>query len=524
MPFKFRISTLVISVFFLTHFFHSSHLHAQSFTQEAEGFNVFVSGNLVFGGGDVEGAVAVGNNLSIQNNIGQFAIHEAGTYTIGGASASTALLVGNQVFLNGGGLRLLSGGNISIGSSSGTQAISLENGNPSNTRIVSASGNYSSTPNISLDHVQSETVYQASPLDFAAAFSAFESRSTRVAGLSNNLAISNANGNAMDPSSIPNNSQVYINSLNAGENVLNLTGANLNKISSITFNEKPSASKFLIINVDKPGTFNWANFNFTGVGSSEAQYILINFYNATTVNINQSRTVYATIFSPFADLSKNNSNNIDGQVIARSFTMTQGGEVHRMYFLPDDPTSAIFPVEWLDLGVKEDKGRALIEWSTASELGSSHFIVERSNDLRMFEQLGRVEAAGNSDQIQAYNFMDARLEGLATKTLYYRLRQVDLDGKFSFSSIMELKLGDESSIELVYGPNPMQDVLNVSWSGTEEVLQIYIRNLLGQALIRKVPQNSNQAITIDIRQLTPGLYFLQLESNRGLISRSIEVK
>ncbi|MEL6254022.1 MAG: collagen-binding domain-containing protein [Bacteroidota bacterium] len=524
MPFKFRIPTLVISVFFLTHFFNSIQLQAQSFTQEAEGFNIFVSGDLVFGGGDVEGAVAVGNNLTLQNNIGQFAIHEAGSYKIGGASVSTALLVGNQVFLNAGGLRLLSGGNISIGSNTGTQALSLENGNPSNTRIVSASGSYSSTPNISLDHIQNEAIYQSSPINFGSAFSNFEGRSTRVAALNANLNITNANGNPIDPDNIPTNSQVYINSLSDGENILNLTGINLNKITSITFREKPSASKYVIINIDSPGSLNWINFGFAGVGSTEAQYILLNFSNSSVVNINNGRTVYATIFAPFADITKNNSNNIDGQLIGKSFTMTQGGEVHRMYFIPDDPSSTIFPVEWLDLGVKEDRGRALVEWSTISELGSSHFVIERSGDLVLFESLGRVEATGNSDQIQKYRFLDHQLEAMASQKVYYRLRQVDLDGEFSFSSIMELKLNAIPNIEIIYGPNPVQDMLEVSWSGTDEVFQVSIKNLLGQALIKKSPQGSSQVMNLDLSRLESGMYFLQLDSNSGLISRSIQLK
>ena len=210
---KSLFSTPLISVILLFHLTFSGKVLAQTFTQEAEGYNVFVSGNFVFGGGDVEGAVAVGNNLRLTNNIGQFCLQEAGSYTIGGGSAPSGLLVGNRVVLNSGGLRLLSGSNISIGSNSGTQAISLENGNPSNTRIVNSGGNYSSTPNISLDHVQSETIYQSCPIDIDAAFDTFKSRSGRVAALSSNLTISNANGITINPSSIPNNSQVYINNL-----------------------------------------------------------------------------------------------------------------------------------------------------------------------------------------------------------------------------------------------------------------------------------------------------------------------
>ncbi|MEM7656856.1 MAG: collagen-binding domain-containing protein [Bacteroidota bacterium] len=234
-------------------------LSAQSFTAEALGFNVFVEQDFVFGGGDVEGAVAVGNSLTLQGKQGQFSVHSPGSYVPGGFAAPVGLVVGNEAILNGGGVRPLNQAKVIIGSHSHTDALSLENGHPANTRIVNAGSTYSSNPNISLDHSQVESVYQNCPLDFAAAFTAFKNRSASVGNLATSMSITKANGNPLNPASLPTNSQVYIQHLGAGVNVLNLTGANLNQITSITFNDKPSANKFLIINIDHTGTLNWGS-------------------------------------------------------------------------------------------------------------------------------------------------------------------------------------------------------------------------------------------------------------------------
>lgn len=83
------------------------------------------------------------------------------------------------------------------------------------------------------------------------------------------------------------------------------------------------------------------------------------------------------------------------------------------------------PVELVRFDVKCDQGRALLSWSTGSETGSDRFEVERSLDGSSFEVIGVVRAAGNSQSAIDYRFVDERPMG----TAYYRLRQVDLNGR-----------------------------------------------------------------------------------------------
>lgn len=73
-----------------------------------------------------------------------------------------------------------------------------------------------------------------------------------------------------------------------------------------------------------------------------------------------------------------------------------------------------------------------VRWSTASERANSHFIVQRSEDGAYFQDLGRVEAAGDSQTLTNYAFEDGSPVGLA----YYRLAQVDLDGTISYGPVM----------------------------------------------------------------------------------------
>lgn len=99
-----------------------------------------------------------------------------------------------------------------------------------------------------------------------------------------------------------------------------------------------------------------------------------------------------------------------------------------------------------------------MHWRTAIEIANSHFFVERSADGRVFTAIGRVEGAGTSFEPNDYFFTDEfPLPGLN----YCRLRQVDIDGSFSFSPVVTVMAGRPADIRLY--PSPATDFLKVQW-------------------------------------------------------------
>lgn len=326
---------------------------AQSYTAEALTFSVFVETDMTFNGGDIDGPVALGGNLTLDGT-GQMANQNVGTYYAAGVTNPIGLLINGRLFYTGGGSTNLLQGNIGssssqapagikVGNLTGTTVYSTQNNTNVNTQLTP--GSYNANPRITLAWSQPANSVGFTPgslINFGTAFTTFRARSLATSLCTNTVAFTNANGNPVDINNIPSNSQVYINSLSPGFNFLNLTGANLNKIQTLVFNNngKPNAAKWLIINVNAAGTFNWANFNMSGIANQEAPYILFNFYNATTVNINNSNMVEGTVFAPDAYVFKNMSNNIEGQVIAKSYRQI-GGEVHYFNFVPGLPPCAV---------------------------------------------------------------------------------------------------------------------------------------------------------------------------------------
>jgi len=100
--------------------------------------------------------------------------------------------------------------------------------------------------------------------------------------------------------------------------------------------------------------------------------------------------------------------------------------------------------------------RVAVSWVTATEINNDYFTVERSRDGESFEAIGSRKGAGNSSVEQYYTFLDASpLAGIS----YYRLRQTDFDGKFSYSETVAVDLHRKVSSLFSLSPNPSS-----SWS------------------------------------------------------------
>ncbi|SDR77946.1 choice-of-anchor A domain-containing protein [Polaribacter sp. KT25b] len=310
---------------------------SQSPTSPAQGFNVFVENNATLKTNESEGGVAIGGDLTIKGNY-NVNIHNVGTFSTNGTLIG--LLVGGKIDYNSsssGNISVNSNRYVKIGDGTGSTVwYQDQNGAYSNIRITDGN-NYNSSSKIQLQtnaqnlgvSATNNPVIEGSLIDFASAFQTMRASSTGISQNTNNAQLTNPNGQTISNTNLPN--QVKIN-LQNGINYLNITGTDLNNVDVFTYNNQPSASKVLVINVDAAGTFNWDVWNQAGVGFQNAPYIFYNFYNTTQLNINGNSTVEGTVFAPFADIDKSvNQSNIEGQVIGKSI-IHAGGQMHYALF------------------------------------------------------------------------------------------------------------------------------------------------------------------------------------------------
>jgi hypothetical protein len=176
------------------------------------------------------------------------------------------------------------------------------------------------------------------------------------------------------------------------------------------------------------------------------------------------------------------------------------------------------PVELTAFGGKWVSGAAELKWTTASEKNSSHFVVERSvGGDAAYRAVGQVAAAGSSTSTRNYQVRDAEAGALGVATLYYRLRQVDVDGTEAFSPVVAVavsKLSVASALE-VY-PNPTADAQTVmvhyaSLPAAGSKVQTYSE--LGQ-LVSETSLNEVSS-RLALPKLAPGLYHVVLRDATG---------
>ena len=180
------------------------------------------------------------------------------------------------------------------------------------------------------------------------------------------------------------------------------------------------------------------------------------------------------------------------------------------------PSQSTLPVSFGDVAVKKAGANAEVSWTTLSEFNNSHFIVERSTDAVSFKPVGNVAGKGNSSFTQNYSFTDVAVSGTV---IYYRIKQVDIDGASSYSKTVALRSGNARINNYAVYPNPFVSNIKVQIDAKEkEDLMIRINNLTGQTLITKritVQAGNNIVVFDNLQQLQNGLYMLEVVTKDG---------
>jgi hypothetical protein len=170
------------------------------------------------------------------------------------------------------------------------------------------------------------------------------------------------------------------------------------------------------------------------------------------------------------------------------------------------------PVELSSFSASCDEDAVTLSWSTASEQNSSHFDVEKSTDGENWRVIGTVLAAGNSTQEINYSFIDSEK---SIDQNYYRLNQVDIDGKNEYFGPITVACEEDAKINTY--PNPSKGEFNlVMHSKTNEKVTLKISDGNSRVISTKVLDLQNGINLFPIREnLSSGVYHIQLISESG---------
>jgi hypothetical protein len=168
-------------------------------------------------------------------------------------------------------------------------------------------------------------------------------------------------------------------------------------------------------------------------------------------------------------------------------------------------TAVVLPVVLTSFGASRTTAGVQLHWATASETNSARFEVERSLDGVAFAPLATTAAAGTSQLAHSYAYLDATAPA---SRLYYRLRQVDLDGEAHFSPVATV--GGNGGLGSALSPNPARESLTFF---TEVATAYTVRNALGLAV--RTGTTVPGVNTLAVGELPAGVYALELRTSTG---------
>jgi hypothetical protein len=184
---------------------------------------------------------------------------------------------------------------------------------------------------------------------------------------------------------------------------------------------------------------------------------------------------------------------------------------------PGCPTT--LPVELTSLeGEALPRWQSALRWTTATEEGSAHFIIEHSIDGQIFSPVGQVNAARYSVSPQSYAFTH---EGAAKGDNYYRLRMVDMDGSEEYSKTIVVSHKKQAELFSLH-PTITTGTLWVSLEEGTFMGELSIYDMQGRAWYSNVLETGDHAL--DIHHLSPGIYMVQFRSGALVETKRIFVK
>lgn len=174
----------------------------------------------------------------------------------------------------------------------------------------------------------------------------------------------------------------------------------------------------------------------------------------------------------------------------------------------------VLPIELTSFAAFCKEKYILLEWETASERNNDYFVIERSIDGIHFISVGTVQAVGNSTTPQNYQFEDFQVN---SGKVYYRLKQIDDDGQYSYSSVVltDCKSSSLSNPLISIYPNPATDILTIDIKGLKGKKTVTVYSILGQTMITQLVtgEQENTQELLNVSALANATYLLRIDVN-----------
>jgi hypothetical protein len=185
------------------------------------------------------------------------------------------------------------------------------------------------------------------------------------------------------------------------------------------------------------------------------------------------------------------------------------------------PSNIPLPVNFIGLVANRNTPNNAVDlkWDVSEEINVREYQVERSTNGSSFSTIGSVMAKGKS--IYAFTNMNA-----GSGTLYYRVKSVDMDGRYKYSGILKLSGNSNNSFGtgLQVYPNPVRDQATLEHKELSAKSQISISTIDGRIMRVITPTYGSSHTPINLSGMLPGMYIVRLDDGMGNIETTKFVK
>lgn len=188
------------------------------------------------------------------------------------------------------------------------------------------------------------------------------------------------------------------------------------------------------------------------------------------------------------------------------------------------PVNTALPVKMTAFAVNKQGSNALLTWTTSSEINASRFEIERSYDGVSFTSAGVKLANGNSASDIDYLYNDPI--SISSGIIYYRIKTVDIDGQFSYSKVVALRISGKTVTSLTVYPNPFTTDLKVELNAAKDAkATLRVSSAAGQVIVNRNTQllkgNNVIVLSSELSTLNRGMYIVELITEEGKLTQKI---
>jgi hypothetical protein len=177
---------------------------------------------------------------------------------------------------------------------------------------------------------------------------------------------------------------------------------------------------------------------------------------------------------------------------------------------PNGFSLSALPVLFNSFYATRSNNNVVLNWSTAMEHNNRNFEVQRSLDGTTWSVIAIMLGAGNADNITQYSYTD---KNMTAAVAYYRIRQVDIDGNYDYSTVKTVRAGEATPTTKIYTSG---NAVNIEFNKEiKNPVTVRIVNMNGQVIGQLNNQQASYRITINMNNHVTGMYLVQLNDNAG---------